>query len=258
MSGPPQLRHATRIDLFVRAGHVSKGILYCTLGLLAALAAAEGADYVRRAHRPLVLLATLAVAAYAAWSMARALWDPEGEAPRTRAGSLLRVRWFSAGALHGVLAVYGVALLWGEAGGHHGAPGWSARVMAWEPFGAWLVGLGGVALTALSLRRFEQAWQADLSSRIDLRGVAVRARRRAMRLCRLGLAASGLVFAPVGMFLVFAAVRAKPTEEGGFAGALDTMGRLGPGWALLATTAAGLVVHGTFELLEARFRQARS
>jgi type IV secretory pathway VirB2 component (pilin) len=66
--------------------------------------------------------------------------------------------------------------------------------------------------------------------------------------------ARGAVFVTVGVFLVVAAVEAKPGQAKGIDSALRTLAHTPLGPWLLAVVAVGLVLFGAFSCCEARWR----
>jgi hypothetical protein len=72
---------------------------------------------------------------------------------------------------------------------------------------------------------------------------------------RLGFVARSVVFAIIGLFLLFAAIDANSREAKGIAGALRVIQRQPFGPALLGATAAGFIAFGMYGVVLAGFRQ---
>jgi type IV secretory pathway VirB2 component (pilin) len=82
-----------------------------------------------------------------------------------------------------------------------------------------------------------------------------RAETWASRVGRLGLAARGVVFTVIGVFLMVAALTANPKQARGLSGALQALEQqpVGP-WAL-GIVALGLVASGLYMLVLTRYRR---
>ena len=72
---------------------------------------------------------------------------------------------------------------------------------------------------------------------------------------RLGMAARGVVFGIIGVFLVIAARHANPAQARGVGGALHTLRQQPYGAALLAVVALGLIAYGCYQFILARYRR---
>jgi hypothetical protein len=75
------------------------------------------------------------------------------------------------------------------------------------------------------------------------------------RVCRFGMAARGVVFGIIGLFLLLAAWRNNPGEARGLGGALHSLQEQGYGPWLLGVVALGLVAYGGYQFVLARYRR---
>lgn len=71
---------------------------------------------------------------------------------------------------------------------------------------------------------------------------------------RTGIIARALVFLPLGLFLMMAAVHAQAARAKGLDATLGALGRDEPGRWLLVAIAIGFMVFAAYSLLEARYR----
>ena len=69
------------------------------------------------------------------------------------------------------------------------------------------------------------------------------------------LAARGVVFGLIGLFLIQAALQHNPEQAGGLDEALQALARQGHGRLLLGVVAVGLVAYGSYMLLIAWYRR---
>lgn len=265
------------VTKLARAGYAAQGVLYATIGALAVLVAAQSAGMADEASgrtttqrgalaeigaqpfgKLLLVLMAIGLAGYALWRFVQALWNPEREAPPNAKGTAKRVAWFGVGVAHAALVVFALkAAFAGNPGAEDNARPLTAKVMAWAPFGPLLVGLFGVGLFAYAAHEVWRAWKAKLDRELDLSHLRPKTARVVVGLSRFGVAARGVVFSVMGVFLVVAAATANPAEARGFGDALATLHGWTFGTVLLGAVALGLVAYGIYDVVEARYRRIR-
>ncbi|HEY9859466.1 MAG TPA: DUF1206 domain-containing protein [Candidatus Obscuribacterales bacterium] len=69
------------------------------------------------------------------------------------------------------------------------------------------------------------------------------------------MAAHGLMFGLIGMFLIIAAWQSKASQARGFGGVLATLEHQPFGSWLLGLMALGLIAYSIYALVEARYRR---
>ena len=248
-------------ERLARVGIGAKGVVYITVGTIAAAAArgggaATGSEGALRAisdaplGRALIAFVALGLAGYVLWRVASAIFDPEDDGPA------LRVFHFVTAVVYAglVLEAIRMALSSASGGGADAATHWTARAMA-QPFGVIGVAIVGVAVGLYGVLQIYRAVTADLGDRLDLRRLSSAGTRWVVRVGRAGLAARGVVLGIMGLFLVIAALRTDPTEARGLGGALRAVERQPWGPWLLLAVAVGLVAYGLFQLVKARYRR---
>jgi hypothetical protein len=256
------------LERLARAGYLTKGIVYALVGVLAAQAAlgaggattdTEGAlqrIVTEPFGRVLLGLVTLGLIGYALWRITQAVLDPENKGDDAgglakRAGSLV------SGIAYGGLALTAGRLALGTGGSGGGSSGpedLSARLMGW-PLGVWLVGLIGLLVIGFGLQQLYKGYQASFRDKLKHGEMSASELIWTVRAGRLGLAARGIVFGIIGMFLVRAALSANPEQARGLGEALATLARQPFGPLLLGTVALGLVAYGIYMVLLARYRR---
>jgi hypothetical protein len=251
-----------------RAGFVAKGLVYITIGALAAMAALGGGGettdtkgaIAKIATYPFgqVLLVFLAVGlvGYSAWRFIQGIADTEHEgrgfkALLTRGGAIV------SGFIHLGLAAFAVGILAG-AGAENGneAAGWTAWLMR-QPFGVWLVMVAGLVAIGVGLHQFYSGLQEKFREHLRVTQMSNKELRWAERAGKLGYMARGIVFAVIGFLLLVAASQQDPSEAQGLDGALDTLANQPYGPMLLGGVALGLVAYGLYMFVEARYRKLR-
>jgi hypothetical protein len=249
-----------------RAGLATRGILYLTVGMLAAQIAfgdtgeqadREGAlQAVARQPMGRLLLGLLAVgmAGYAIWQLVLAVSHPgdKGDDPSglaKRAGCAGRATIYLAG----VATALPLAL--GRGGGSgNSEQDWTARAFD-LPGGRWMVGAVGTAIIGAGLWNGWKGVSGTWRKKLDTSEMSKAEKTWAEPIAVGGLIGRMLIFSLVGGFLVRAAVRYDPNHGVGLDAALKEVRdkAYGP-WALLAFAVA-LVLFGVFSLLQARWRR---
>jgi hypothetical protein len=274
VDGARQQAHATAreaspwIESLGRLGYAAKGTVYVLVGVLATQAAAgvggettdtRGAlEQVLNAPFGQILLAitALGLAGYALWCFVQAAFDCDDEGSDAH-GLAARLGHAITGVVYAGLVVWAVGLLVGSNGGSAASSDPTRDRTAWlltQPFGAWLVGIVGLAIVGVGLHALWQAWRSDLCERLHLQDLSPDQQSWITRLGRLGYAAHGVTLGLIGAFLLMAAVQAEPESARGLGGALAALAEQPEGPWLLGIVAAGLVAYGLFTLVEARYR----
>jgi hypothetical protein len=118
-----------------------------------------------------------------------------------------------------------------------------------------LVVVIGLVLIGAGLYLGYQAWRERFRRDMDLGRLSPRTRKTVEWLGRAGGVARGVVFITAGIFLVVAAVEAKPQQAKGIDSSLRALTATPAGPWLLALVAIGLVMFGLFSCCEARLRR---
>lgn len=250
-----------------RLGFIAKGIVYATVGLLAAKSAAglgggrttdtEGAIRTlgRQPFGDVLLLAVgLGLVAYAAWRTVQAILDVDGKG-RDAKGLAVRAGFLGSGLVHLGLAVTALALFArARRAPAEGIEQWTARALA-EPFGVWAVGAVGAGVVIGGLYQLYKAHGARFEKRLALEELSATGRRWVRRIGQLGLTARGITFGIIGWFLMRAALNADAEEALGLAGSLRVVRQQQHGDVLLGAVGFGLVAYGVHSFVMARYRR---
>jgi hypothetical protein len=265
----PESRLKWGASLMARAGYVAKGVVYLLVGGFASLAAfglggrnlGSKEAIAELLNKPFgdVMLGLLGIGllAYALWRLLQALLDTEGVGLGLK-GAATRLAFLASGAVHTSLAVYCFDLLrnLAMASGDAEVQDRTALLMS-HPGGVALVFAAGLVLQGIGLR---QLWRAARRSYLKNwhREQMTRSQRRLFEgVARWGLAARGVVFVIIGLFLCLAAWQADPRQAQGLGGALSWLATQAFGPWLLGGVALGLIGYGLYCLINAGFRDTR-
>jgi len=252
-----------------RLGFAARGAVYLIVGWLSlrAAAAGEGTATDKQgaleaiAQQPvgimLLVAITVGLFAYAAWSLVRAVFDPERRG-HDAGGLVARGGFAVATVSYAGLALAAANLAMGSGSAGKGSDAstqdWTARLLG-APFGPTLVIAVGVALFAVAGTEFVRAYTASFRKHLSLGGLRSEPRRWIVRIGRMGLVARGVVFALIGLFLIEASRHQDAGEAVGLGGALQKLAEQQYGQTLLGVVASGLVMYGLFSFVEARYRR---
>jgi hypothetical protein len=251
-----------------RFGHVAIGIVYATIGVLAALTALSQGGGTTDSHGALawivlapfgrVLLGALALgfAGYAAWRFVQAIRDTESKGTDLM-GVLNRLVYAFIGATYGALALsaFDLARGHGERSGDSGdaaAQDWTAWLLS-QPFGQVLVAAVGLGIIGVGLVQLYLAYSGKCSDSLQTSELSQALARLVRAAGRIGFTARGIAFAIIGALLLVAAVHARSDEAQGLGGALGALAQQPFGPWLLGIVASGLLVYGVFMMLKARY-----
>jgi hypothetical protein len=263
-----QASHSDTVEKLARLGYLVKGVVYGLIGVLAIMAAFGSGGQTSGSRGVLgtiaggpfgqILLGIIAVGlfGYALWRFVQAFADPDNQGTDAE-GLVKRTGYFVSGVLYAGLGIAAVRLLLGSGGGGGGgssADSWTAKLMA-QPFGLWLVGIVGAVVIGFGLYQLYKAYKADFFDKLKTAEMSATERKWTKRSGQAGLAARGVVFCIIGVFLIQAALSANPEEARGLGGALDTLAAQPYGPYLLGAVALGLVGYGVYCAVNARYRR---
>ncbi|HEV8453473.1 MAG TPA: DUF1206 domain-containing protein [Gemmatimonadales bacterium] len=265
MTAPTVHQVAPWVERLARIGYAAKGILYITVGLLAAQAGlgrggrtvdTQGA--LRVVHtitfgRIALLVIAAGLMGYAIWRIVEAVVDPDGRGTDAK-GLALRASFAARGVLYGALGITALRLAARERPGSH-----SEQTRHWTelafglPAGELLVWLAASGIGGYGIYQLYRAYASKLSRQLHLGELGTGTLRWIVGVSRFGIAARGVVFCLIGFFLAGAAARHDATQAGGLRKSMGVLAGIGL-WPIVVV-ALGLVAYGVYELVNARYRR---
>jgi len=121
--------------------------------------------------------------------------------------------------------------------------------------GRFAVAIAGAVIVGTGFYLAYQAYRARFLRDLRMGSASERTREVVTWLGKAGGIARGAVFVTIGIFLVVAAIDARPRQAKGIDSALVTLARTPAGPWLLGLVALGLVMFGIYSCCEARWRQ---
>jgi hypothetical protein len=267
-SAKHEVKHAAAnpgLELLERLGYVVRGVLYIVMGVLAVRIVLDQPDgqavsltgsLVFLTGNPfgklVLLVAVVGLAAYSAWGLVRAIFDPlhRGSDP---SGYMARLGFLSSSVTYAAIVLFGVKILLGTGGGSSDSTRrWISSVLA-HPEGGLLTVLIGLVLLGIGIGQFVEAYRAEFTR--DLKGAEIGATTRSVvtSLGRFGMFARGIIFLIVGWFIVQAGLHHDPGKVQGFDGALLYLLTKPFGHIVLGVVALGLIALGLYSLACARW-----
>ncbi len=247
-----------------RAGLAARGIMYVIIGWIAVEVAfghsRQQADRTGALHSigstPVggVLLWLLVIGFFgmALWRLSEALYGSPGTSGRKTSQRLAAL---ARAIIYGVIA-YGILKYALGEGGPASSDTQSVDLTATllkHPGGQVLVVVIGLAFIGGGLYLAYQAWRREFRRDLELGQMRARTRRAVEWLGRYGGIARGIVFVTAGIFLVVAAVDAKPQQAKGIDSSLRALAATPLGPWLLVLVAIGLIMFGLFSCSEAKW-----
>jgi hypothetical protein len=130
----------------------------------------------------------------------------------------------------------------------------TAKLMA-STGGRWLVGLAGVALTALGVGLVVYGLVKRFEKHLHREQMSFRMQRLSRRLGLAGYCAKGIAYGIAGILIVTAALTYAPEKARGLDAALHTLRDQSYGQILLTLIALGIAAFGVFCFVQARYRK---
>jgi multidrug transporter EmrE-like cation transporter len=253
------------MENLLRLGYLVRGLVYGVIGLMAlqvviggggALTDTQGAIAIMggAAGGGILLYAVLVgLASYGLWGLVRAIVDPLHKGKDTK-GIAERVGYAISGISYLLLALATYGLITGRAtavqnGSQTAQTQQTVGTLLSQPWGALLVMLIALIVMGVGLFQVNQGIQPQFHQQFTPYALNTRQRTWITRMGRFGMAARGLVFMLIGLFLFLAAYHHDPSRAQGIEGVLASLLQQPYGIWLLGIVALGLIAFGVYSAL---------
>jgi uncharacterized membrane protein YidH (DUF202 family) len=253
------------IERFARFGIISKGIVYCLIGVLASMSAlglqgrkmsksdAFKLVYDQPFGQVLLILIALGMAGYVMWRFFQAFGDIDNKGSDTKA-KFTRVGYAFSGVVYASLAFYATKLaLGGPQGGGDGNQRQFivSKVLAF-PAGEWFIGIAAALVFLNGIRQIYKGISGNFCKNVQLiKSDYSDAYKKAGV---LGYISRGVVLLVIGYFFLRAALTHNGEEIQGTRGAFDFLENTF-GSVLLAIVAVGLIGYGVFQFVKGKYQR---
>lgn len=179
---------------------------------------------------------------YALWRYQQALLDTDRMGNDAK-GIFARLGMVSSGTSYALVGFAACAVaLDADDGGGGGKTEETAKWLMHQPFGSWLVGLGGLTLIGIGIAQVWRTRSDQWKKSLDLSGWA----RRTTPLIEFGIAGRGILFGLVGGFLLLGGIQAEPADVKGLAATLGWLRAQPFGFWLFIASAIAIGAYGLY------------
>jgi Domain of Unknown Function (DUF1206) len=203
----------------------------------------------------LLIIVTIGLISYALWRFVQTILDPEYSGEKMNAKRIAKRLGYAFSAIAYLsLAVTSIKLIIGiSSSDSDSVEDWTIYFLN-QPFGRWLVLLLGLTVIIVGIAFLYQAYTGKFRRYFKLAQMSLTEEIWAVRLGRFGIAARGIVFAIIGIFIMLAAIQLDGTQARGLGGALAALAMQPFGPWILGVVALGLIAYGMYSVIEARYR----
>ena len=253
-------------EKLARLGYAAKGVVYFLIGLLAFQAAFGAGEKTTDSKGALEIIVTqpfgkvllgivtLGLIGYALLRIVETILDPDHTHDEKGFKQIARRLGSAVSAVsYGTLAFSAIKLILGSNTSNKNSTEERTALFLSQPFGQWLVGIVGIGIISFGFYQIYKAYKNKFVKNLNLSAMNASEKSWAKRVGKIGIAARGIVFALIGIFLTKAAVSFNPNEAKGLADALASLEQQPFGSWLLAIVALGLIAYSFYLLIQAKY-----
>ncbi len=254
-------------EILARIGYGARGLIYGIIGLLAievalgtsgSLQDQQGA-IASIGQQPVgqILLGAMLIGliGYSLWGLIRAFFDPLHKG-KSKKGIFERIGFFISAVAYAILIPSTYSSIFGASNAsQNGAQGVQLRNIVSTiftiPLGKWIVGIIGLLFLGTGVYQVYRGLKYNFDNQIKPYALNAKQTKAIKTMGRFGTLARAVVFALVGIFLLFAAYSANSSKAKGIDGVLLIILQQPYGHWLLGIIALGLIAFGIYSLLSA-------
>ncbi len=255
------------LELTARIGFAAKGILYIVIGVLAFQVViglggetAGMKDVLKTIHKQagvfgdaVLFIIALGLTAHSFWRLMQSLFNADNKEIDFK-NIIDRIGYFTSVIVYGGLAFLSFKIVIGLGGGGSSPQAMTASVLN-KPLGRWLIILTGLAIGGSGLFQIYFGISRKFEFKYDLQNMNDFEIKLARYVSLIGLAARGIVFVLLSVFLIQAGLEFNPDKAGGMDKALEKALNQPYGHWLLGIAAVGLAAYGGYCILLGKFRK---
>ena len=179
---------------------------------------------------------------YALWRYQQAALDTDDQGKDAK-GVLARLGMVSSGTSYALVGFAAMMTAFdADDGGGGGTTEATAKWLMEQPFGSWLVGLGGLALLGIGGAQIWRTQSNQWKSSLDLSGWV----QRVKPVIEFGIGGRGVLFGIIGIFLLVAAFSADASDVKGLAATLGWIRAQPFGLPLFIIASATIGAYGVY------------
>ena len=251
-------------EKFARFGLVSKGVVYCLMGILSVLAAfglsREKGDkaeafkliYGQPFGQVLLVIIALGLLGYVMLRFFQAFKDIDNKGTDMK-GIFDRIGYTLSAVLYLGIGVYALKLVFvGSGGGEGDSRQFVVSKVLEYPGGQYVVGISGAIVIGMGIYQIVRGVTGKFMKRVNLIRSSMKDTFRAAG--TIGYISRGIVLGIIGYFLLHAAWLSNPGEAQGTGAAFDFLQNKF-GSVMMAVVALGLIGYGVFAFVKAKYQK---
>ncbi len=254
-------------EKFARFGIAARGVVYCLIGILAAMAAFGGGgkksgsggilEWISKQTFGQILLGLLALGliGFVFWRMYQSFGDADNEGD-DKQGIGKRIAYFFSGLLYGFLAFNAIQILIGSASGG-GSGGGKQSALSWlmsKPAGQILVAVIATGVLAKAIYDMYKAYSGKFREKMEETDMDEKTQTLMVNAGKVGFTARGIIFGVIAFLVYKAALTSSSGQAGGTKKAFDFLQDTF-GTVVFGVIALGLLCFGIVMLIMARHRE---
>lgn len=252
------------LDKLARIGFITRGIVYGTIGVLAAKLAmgfgggtatdSNGAIQIL-SNQPfgqfLLILLCIGFGGYSLWRFVQAFNSIKGVDNKKY---LDTIKYIIMGLINSGLSYFALNLFLNRSTNSSSTQSQTAKLMS-QPMGLFLVGLLGAIFIGVGLYQFYKAYSEKFKDDLKTEQMNNKEMDVTTKVAKAGLTSRGIVFAIVGFFLIQASINHDPSKAKGLDQSLRVLIDQPYGSFLLGIVALGLIAYSAFSFINAKYNK---